>query len=152
MVRDEAANRGLSHDRECLQQIGAQLIAAGWEPFTRQVLAQAGWAPGDPVIVDGVRHQEAITTLRALTTPLPIVVIYLDIPASDGIARAGHRESAGKLAPGDAEHPVEQHSHRVRDQADLVLPAVTTAAEMLADRVISHLEAIRARSTEHRHD
>lgn len=153
VVRDEAARLGLSHDRECLQQVGAQLIAAGWEPFTRQVLAREDWTSGKPVIIDGVRHQEAVTTLRVLTTPLPVVVVYLDIPASYGIARARQRDGLDAPAPSrDELHPVEQDLPLVRDQATLILPAATTSPYALADRVIACLGALQARPSEHHYD
>jgi adenylate kinase family enzyme len=142
LVRDVATSRGLSHDRVHLQQTGSELIAAGWDAFTRRVLARAGWAPGRPVIIDGVRHPGAVITLRALAASLPLVVVYLDIPAADGMARARHRDRADALAPGHDElHPVEQDLPLVRDLAELVLPAGEGSADALAGRVIRYLYA-----------
>jgi len=145
LVRAVANSRGLAHDRPHLQQIGAELIANGWAPFTRQVLDQAEWKPGDAVIVDGVRHAAAVTASRQITAPLPAIVIYLDILASTGIARARRRDR--RLADPtrhDDLHPVERDLPAVRVLADLVLPVAGTAPGALAGRVIEYLNA-RAR-------
>lgn len=152
VVRDIATSRGLTPDRRTLQRVGADLIAAGWEPFTRRVLARAGWRPGGPVVIDGVRHPGAVTMLRALTAPLPAVVVYLDIPVSDGVARARHRDGVKAPMPGDDEpHPVEQDLPLVRDLASLALPVAGTSPQVLAERVISYLTSLPAPSREHRH-
>jgi hypothetical protein len=90
--------------------------------------------------------------LRAIAAPLPVVVVYLDIPVNDGIARARRRDGPGALMPGDDEiHPVEQDLPLVRDLASLVLPATADAPQALADRVISYLASLPASSREHRH-
>jgi adenylate kinase family enzyme len=142
LVRSVATSRGLAHDRPHLQHIGAELIATGWEPFTRNVLAQAGWQPGDAVIVDGVRHAGAVTALRQIATPLPTIVVYLDIPAHTGIARARQRDHC-PTGPSsrDGLHPVEQDLPAVRVLADILLPAAGTAPAELAGHVMEYLNA-----------
>ena len=140
LVRAVATSRGLAHDRRNLQRIGAELIASGWETFTRQVLAQAGWTPGSPAIVDGVRHEGAVTALRNITAPLPAIVIYLDIPAGDGIARARERDRLpAHPSRTDELRPIEKDLPAVRALADLVLPAASTPTRALAQHVISYL-------------
>lgn len=143
LARAVATSRGLAHERRHLQQIGTELIAAGWEPFTREVLAQADWKPGDAIIVDGVRHAAAVTALRQIAAPLPAIVIYLDIPASIGIARARRRDHphSADQGSGDESHPVEQDLPAVRALADLVLPAVAAGPAVLAENVIGYLRA-----------
>ena len=65
-VREVAAEQGLGTLRETLQAVGEALIAAGWDSFCRRTLCEGGWRPGGPVIVDGIRHVEAIDHLRAV--------------------------------------------------------------------------------------
>jgi dephospho-CoA kinase len=48
-VRRVAAERGLPADRAVLQDLGEELIAAGWDSFCRAVLAQGAWQPGQPL-------------------------------------------------------------------------------------------------------
>ncbi len=71
LVRAIATRRGLTCDRRHLQHIGSQLVADGWDAFTRRVLSQAAWRPGDSLIVDGLRHPGAVTALQRITAPCP---------------------------------------------------------------------------------
>jgi len=69
-VRAVALDRGLdAESREVLQEVGESLITAGWVPFCRAVLTQADWRPERSLVVDGIRHVEALQTLRALAAP-----------------------------------------------------------------------------------
>jgi hypothetical protein len=45
------------------------LIDQGWEEFCRAVLMQVHWEPGQPLVIDGIRHTEAVDALRQLVTP-----------------------------------------------------------------------------------
>src|SRR5690242_7997878 len=65
-VRAAALAKGLEPTGENLQLVGAALVEAGWEPFCRAVLAQAPWQPGQPLVVDGVRHVDALAHLKRL--------------------------------------------------------------------------------------
>lgn len=87
-IRAAAAACRIPGDRHQLQRIGAVLIARGWDAFTERVLDQVAWKPGDAVIVEGLRHVEAVTALRQVTAPLPAFLFYLDLPAAEGLARA----------------------------------------------------------------
>jgi hypothetical protein len=101
------------------------------------------WSPTcGAVIVDGVRHTGAVTALRQIAAPLPTIVVYLDIPASTGIARARQRDRCptGPF-PLDGLHPVEGDLPAVRVLADLLLPAAGTASAELAGHVIEYLNA-----------
>lgn len=119
-VRAAAAARGIPGDRHQLQRIGAQLIARGWDAFTERVLDQVTWKPGDAVIVEGLRHAEAVAALRQITAPLPAFLFYLDLPAAECLARATTRDS--KPNNSDAAYPVERDLPVVRALADLIVP------------------------------
>jgi dephospho-CoA kinase len=71
VVRSAAAARGLPARRDILQHIGAELTR-DWPVFTRAVLDRAGWRPGQPLILDGLRHVMAAEALRHVVTPLPV--------------------------------------------------------------------------------
>ena len=87
LVRAIATRRGLTCDRHHLQHIGSQLIVGGWDAFTRRVLSQAAWRPGDSLIVDGLRHPGAVTALQRIAAPLPVIVVYLETfrPSAAGL-------------------------------------------------------------------
>ncbi|GEM_PF-2496721 len=144
LIRSVATSRGLTHDRATLQQIGAELIANGWNSFTRQVLDHANWTAGDPLIIDGLRHHDAATSLAMAVAPLSTLVIYLDVPEELGAARARRRDqlSCERSAHHSQRHPVESGLHAVRAIADLVLPASDAEPAATASQIIGYLQAL----------
>lgn len=86
-VRTEACRRGLLDDRPTLQQLGDDLIAQGQESFCHAVLAAAGWSPGSPMILDGIRHVAVVHTLRTLVAPQPLILVYVNVPEDVRTAR-----------------------------------------------------------------
>lgn len=91
-VRYVALERGLDgSQRSVLQAVGDELIATGWSPFCRAVLDFAGYVTG-PVVVDGVRHVEAIHVLTELVYPLSFRLVAVD---AESVARAERLESRG---------------------------------------------------------
>ncbi len=78
-LREEARSRKLDDSsREVLQAIGEALIGAGWEEFCRAVLAQVNWMPGRSLVIDGIRHVEALAALRRIVAPTPLLLVYLE--------------------------------------------------------------------------
>jgi hypothetical protein len=122
VIRDLASGRDLPASRPVLQQIGAELISAGWPAFTTAVLAAASWQPGQPLIADGVRHAGAVDALRQAVAPLPLLTVFLEAPGGVGQARARHRD--GTSASGQDEE---------RDLAEAELPAVRATATIVLD-------------------
>lgn len=78
-VRTEAQRRGLAGQREQLQRLGGTLIdELGWREFSLATLQHAGVRPGEaPVLIDGVRHEEALFALRDLYPGHEIVLVLL---------------------------------------------------------------------------
>jgi shikimate kinase len=147
LIRSVAATRGLPSSRGVLQRIGTELIAAGWESFTRATLDMAGWRPGQPLVVDGLRHVRAATALRQIVLPLPVKVIFLDVPPLTGLARARDRDrdrlAAEPSRRADLHHPVEQELPAVRQHAAFVLDASHSEPGQLADQILRHLSEDR---------
>jgi adenylate kinase family enzyme len=140
VVRAEAGRAGLPQDRHQLQLVGTQLIAAGWHPFTLRVLEQVSWRPDDALIIEGIRHAEAVAALRQITAPIPVAVIFLDLPVEAGLARAAARDRPdGTAGCRDAAHPIEQDLLGVRDSADLVVPVPGLTPEAITERILTHL-------------
>ena len=140
-IRAIAAARGLPASRGILQQFGAELTGTGWDTFTRLVLQHARWAPGQPLILDGLRHLPA-AALRKAITPLPGIIIYLDLPASIALSRARHRDHiTGQPGGGHASHAIELGLPAVRDHADLIVQAQELEPAQVASQVTRYLSA-----------
>jgi dephospho-CoA kinase len=118
-VRASADRQGLPHDRATLQELGAQLIAEqGWAAFCENALAEAGLAGvKTAVVVEGVRHLDAIRTLRELFAPARVVLVHVD-PDDEQQRLARVR---GETGGDESLDSVERHSTE-RDAKDL-LPA-----------------------------
>ncbi len=83
-VRAVALDRGLdAESREVLQEVGESLITAGWVPFCRAVLTQADWRPERSLVVDGIRHVEALQTLRALVAPSVVALVHVVVSEAE---------------------------------------------------------------------
>ena len=78
-VRNVARQRGLAESREVLQEIGAALVSSDPEMFCREVLSQANWQPGSPLVIDGVRHKEVVEALRRLVAPSSLRIVYIEL-------------------------------------------------------------------------
>ncbi|MGH2597622.1 MAG: AAA family ATPase [Actinomycetota bacterium] len=117
-VRNVAEGRGLdSEDRRVLQDLGDELIAGGWESFCGAVLQSGGYSDGS-VVVDGIRHVEAIDTMRRILAPLPWRLVAIDL---DQEARS-HRLQEGGIDMDDVgraeAHPNEREVEAVLKRAD----------------------------------
>jgi len=116
-VMTEATRRTLPTDRDTLQQVGPELIEQlGWEEFCARTLRLAGasWE-SDSVVVDGIRHLEAIDTLRAGFRPVPIPLVYVACDSSTRLAR--------QLARGATRAEVERWEADLTEQAQAMLRA-----------------------------
>ena len=122
-VRSVARSRGLDETREVLQELGATLVGQGWEQFCRAVLHQADWRPGECLVVDGVRHVEAIPTLRREVAPSDLALIFI---AVDDSTREARLRQEGLL---DRERLKKTEAHSTEAQ-------VRTALPQLADLVV----------------
>jgi dephospho-CoA kinase len=131
-VRSKAAERGLENTRESLQELGERLIAEmGWEAFATSVITP--WDRTGHLVVDGVRHVDAVLAVRAAVMPAPFRLVYLDVDVDTRKMRLTERPSdARDLSKWDA-HPTEREVHStLQSMADLVLDA-RLAPEVLVD-------------------
>jgi dephospho-CoA kinase len=141
-VRDQAARRGLEQGREALQELGASLIREqGWEALCRSVLEQAPeWRPGANVVVDGVRHVDAVTTLRRLVHPSTLLLVCL--VAKPGVTAERMRQRG--VADSAQREVLLSHSTEIEvtsgvaGMADVVLDAAQPQ-QVLLRTVLAHL-------------
>jgi dephospho-CoA kinase len=122
-VRSTAKTRGLGEERGALQALGESLInELGWDAFCRAVLEDASWKPDSSIVVDGIRHEVALKTVRSLAAPVVTKLVYVDVPVEVREARASGR-SDEKIDLTTAEkHATEKDvQHVLRGMADLIV-------------------------------
>lgn len=115
VVRTETKRRGLPESRSAWQETGANLIAAGWNKFVGILLSPP--LVGEVLVVDGVRHVEAVDELKRQLPAARVVLVYVRSPAEVVANRVASRgENLGVL-----EHTVESQLPDVLVRADLVV-------------------------------
>ena len=79
-LRAVASQRGFTEvTQQILQDLGEEEIRAhGFKEYCSAVLRHASWHSGESVVIEGVRHVEAIETLRELVSPAQFHLIYLE--------------------------------------------------------------------------
>lgn len=137
-VRSVATDRGLdASQRDVLQEVGDDLIAAGWDAFCAAVLSSAGFTGGSAV-VDGIRHAEAAQTMRKLVAPTPWRLVAVESEDATRRSRLAARGVNGAgITQADA-HPNEGEVAAVMASADLVVSSDSTVEEA-ADAVMEWL-------------
>ena len=108
-LKDEVARRGGDPDcRESVQDFGQSRIEQDAELFCRDVLASGGFAPGEDLVLDGVRHVGVLSHLGRIAAPTEVRLIFLKVEAGVRSNRVGKR-SAGTREDFDraARHVVE---------------------------------------------
>jgi dephospho-CoA kinase len=90
-MRAEAARRGLPDDRSTLQKIGEELVDHNAEALCAAVLAQADWAPGDSIVIDGVRHIAVSDCLKQLVSPSDFQLVHISADRSTRMLRIADR-------------------------------------------------------------
>jgi len=117
-VRSVAKKDKIAETRENLQDIGDRLIREDLEGFCRGVLSQVDWKPGQPLVIDGVRHTEVSFLLRRMVAPSKYILTYVEV--DDEIRRQRLREEGRE--GNDFIERVE--THPTEEQVKLVLPRI----------------------------
>ena len=136
-IRHVARSRGLDCSRETLQYVGSTLIDQGWEGFCRAVLMQVNWEPGQPLVIDGIRHAEAVAALRQLVTPSKLVLVFITVNDPVREARLRQRGVIDREQLRRAEeHPIEvQVGTVLPEMADLTVDGARPVEDLLQETV-----------------
>jgi dephospho-CoA kinase len=121
-VRTVAQNQGLGDSREVLQAVGASLINQGGEQFCKAVLAQINWEPGQPLVVDGIRHAEIVPIMRQIVAPWDFRLIFVVVDESIREARLLERGLS------DRQQWQQLEAHSTEAQVQTVLPEMADFA------------------------
>jgi hypothetical protein len=115
-------------------------IEAGWQRFCKGVLEDSGWNEGEGVVIDGVRHIEAMKTLTTLVRPLDLYLLYVKV---DEVTRTQRLSSGSGVAVDvrelDAHETELQVPSELRRKADLELDGALGSGQLVKS-VISWLK------------
>lgn len=139
-VHSVALQRGLdTADRASLQDLGEDLIGEGWHSFCRSVLTHAGYVSG-AVVVDGVRHVAAITTIRELVAPTPCRLVAVGVRDERRAERLRRRGVTPEAAEAADAHAGESEVQQVIEHAEFVVHEEDDPSDA-ADKVLQWLSA-----------
>lgn len=121
-VRKVAHYMGLDEkDRQVLQDIG-KLYAEHPREFCGKLLEQAGYTPGQALVIDGIRHERIANELRVQVAQAELILIYVEADE----ATIESRLSAGNSS--------ERNIHRIEN--DPTEAEVLTTLPLLADHKV----------------
>jgi NTP pyrophosphatase (non-canonical NTP hydrolase)/cytidylate kinase len=127
VVRRRAHRQQAPLDRASLQAVGTTLVAAGWPAFV-DLLLQDTPEHTELLVVDGIRHVEAVTELARRFPDTPVKLIYLRADPDTIAGRLRRRGEPDTVL----DHPIESSLHDVAAAADLQLDSCQPADELIA--------------------
>ncbi|MGH3852686.1 MAG: AAA family ATPase [Pseudonocardiaceae bacterium] len=135
VVRRHVHAAGREPTRQNLQDMGLQLITAGWMRFVDDLLIDLTDDP-EVLIVEGIRHQGAVDALNGRLPTRKRLLIYLEVGRDQQryrLARLGETE-------GSIDHEVEREVTDLRAIADLVVSSEQPVVELvtMVRRIIDH--------------
>lgn len=131
-VRAEAQRQGMDpNSRSVLQQVSDQILGRGWHPFCRAVLETAQWTDGTTVVLDGVRHSEALTTLRDMVFPQRVALVFVTTP---DVVREERLQGRGMVS--ENLQVSEHHASELQVHTTLI-----NAADLIVDGTLAIDEA-----------
>jgi hypothetical protein len=98
---------------------------------------QVHWEPGRPLVIDGIRHAEAVDALRQLVTPSKLVLVFITVndPVREARLRqrgVTDREQLRRVE----EHPIEvQVGTVLLEMADLTVDGARPVEDLLQETV-----------------
>ena len=137
-VRKQAIRRRLDEAREVLQEIGASLIEEDTDKFCLSVLEQVSWTPGQHIVIDGIRHSKVLRSLRKLTKPSEIFLVFVNVDDSTRMNRLYKNNVIGK---NNRFSQIEAHSTEVDvreglpDMANLIVDGTRPKQDLVQEIV-----------------
>jgi len=120
-VRSVARSRGLSNTREQLQSLGQSLVAEDVFGFCLKVIEEAQWESGKSLVIDGIRHIEALDCVRRIVAPDRLYLVFVAVDDATRLRRSDSVNVRASLEDID-QHPTEiQVGTVIRRQADYVV-------------------------------
>jgi hypothetical protein len=129
VVRMLARSKGIAENRENLQRLGQQLVDHDPMQLCRDVLDDAGWQPGTPVVIEGFRHRSIVDALRQLVRPLPFRLVYVDVDLRTELARTSLSDAELKRYRADA---TEVELPNLKTMADLCVSGTSPVNQAIS--------------------
>lgn len=133
VVRRRARFLGKPLERETLQTIGLELVAAGWQSFVEALLVDVHQSTR-VLIVEGIRHREAIEELQRRSLADKFLTVYITIEPS--VQEKRLRERGESLA--GRTHVVESSLPAVEASADLIIDGSVPLVN-ITNKILNHL-------------
>lgn len=140
-LRAAAKRQGVADATENLQELGASL-AKDPDRFCDAVLTFSKWEAGEPLIVEGIRHESILESLRRKVAPLEVRLVYLDLSEAERVKRLSRREPSTELRI----HLVENHSTEIEvksvlaDAADFRV-STEEGTELAVSRIVEWIQS-----------
>ena len=114
----------------------------GWVEFCKTVLDDVDWKYGEGLVIDGIRHFEAISTLKNLVYPTPIYLIHISIENDERYKRLEARGSLNNenFSIFDKDETEAQVIEILPSHADLIING-TLSSEVLVSEVTRWLNS-----------
>ncbi|MBO1223786.1 MAG: AAA family ATPase [Candidatus Scalindua sediminis] len=142
-VRKVTLARGLDISSiDVLQNVGESLIKEGCRKFCSSVLEQINWEPGQTLVVDGIRHKEALVKLKELTAPSRVFLIYITSSQVVQDKRLKEKGISSQQMESIERHSTEKDvKSELPAMADITVDGSKTADENVQD-IITFLNTI----------
>ncbi|MGH3190031.1 MAG: AAA family ATPase [Streptosporangiaceae bacterium] len=134
VVRKRASEEGKPLDRATLQDVGLSLIGEGWPSFVDALLEDLP-EPTDFLVVEGVRHREAVDEIASRQLSEKLLTVYLQV---DHPVRSTRQQGRGEPSLASA-HPVESSLGEARAAADLIIDGSRPMQDIVSE-VVHHLQ------------
>jgi dephospho-CoA kinase len=133
-LRHIASVYGLPDSREHLQKLGDEIIQSSWSEFCQKVLNHSTWQSGENLVIDGIRHVEALENLKTICSPQLVHLIFINTANELRYARLQQRAAPElhELARYE-QHSSETQSHVLKARADLVLDGSKSTEDLVFD-------------------
>jgi cytidylate kinase len=133
-LRSEIARLGGDpNDRKALQDLGQKRVEDDSTAFCRDVLAAAGFQPGDDFVIDGIRHVAIFRVLTAVAKPSEAHLLFLGAAETTRNVRIQSRSDAQDFTRASG-HRVETELQDALPQcADAVVDAFQPFDQVVAD-------------------
>jgi hypothetical protein len=137
-VRGVAIRRRLNpEDRDQLQSLGESIIKEhGFDWFCKEVIAAANWSGDRPLVVDGIRHEEAFRTIGRLLPTHRTVLIHLSVDSDEALRTRSAERGIG------SENRAKWEAHSTERQVLSTLPAIANlviSANLALDEITAQI-------------
>lgn len=124
---------GDPNDRQALQDLGQKRVEDDSAMFCRDLLAAAGFHPGDDFVIDGIRHVTIFEILAAVGKPSQARLLFLGALETTRKARVQARADAQDFVRASAHHVETELQEALPERAHAVVRADQPLNRVVAD-------------------